>query len=94
MVPPVAVSELAGSVAARAEEILAFERAWWQYAGAKEDAIEERFGVSVSAYYQLLNALLDDESLAALDPMLVKRLKRQRAQRQRDRAASRAAGDR
>ena len=94
MVPPVAVSEIAESVVEQAEQILAFERAWWQYAGAKEDAIRERFGVSTAEYYQLLNALLDDDAAAAIDPMLVKRLKRQRVQRQRDRAASRASSGR
>lgn len=94
MVPPVGVSERAPSVADRAADVLAFERAWWQYAGAKEDAIQERFGISVNAYYQMLNALLDDDQAAALDPMLVKRLKRQRAERQRQRAASRAVSGR
>lgn len=94
MVPPVAVTDMTASVSERAEAILAFERAWWQYAGAKEDAIAEHFGLSSSAYYQLLNALLDDEAAQAFDPLLVKRLKRQRAQRQRERAASRTASSR
>lgn len=94
MVPPVAVTDMTASVSERAEEILAFERAWWQYAGAKEDAILERFGLSSTAYYQLLNALLDDEAAQAFDPLLVKRLKRQRAERQRQRAASRTASSR
>jgi len=94
MVPPVAVPDVAASVSERAEQILAFEREWWQYAGAKEDAIQQRFGVSSAAYYQLLNELLDDESVHAFDPMLVKRLKRQRVERQRQRAASRTASSR
>lgn len=27
-------------------EILAFERHWWKYAGAKEQSLRDRFGVS------------------------------------------------
>jgi len=94
MVPPVAAPDVSTSVSDRAQDMLAFEREWWQYAGAKEDAIRERFGLDPAAYYQLLNALLDDPLAQSFDPMLVKRLKRQRAERQRQRAASRASGSR
>jgi hypothetical protein len=94
MVPPVAAPDVSASVSDRAQDILAFEREWWQYAGAKEDAIREQFGLDPAAYYQLLNALLDDPLAQSFDPMLVKRLKRQRAERQRQRAASRASGSR
>lgn len=30
------------------------ERLYWQYAGAKETAIREKFGVSTARYYQML----------------------------------------
>ena len=30
----------------RDRDILAFERQWWQYAGAKEQAIKDRFDLS------------------------------------------------
>jgi hypothetical protein len=33
----------------REHDILAFERQWWKYAGAKEDAIKELFSMSTSA---------------------------------------------
>ncbi|RJL33125.1 DUF3263 domain-containing protein [Bailinhaonella thermotolerans] len=69
--------------------LLAFERQWWRYAGAKEQAIRESFGISATRYYQLLNILIDRPAALAHDPMLVKRLRRLRATRQRQRAARR-----
>ncbi|ADG80308.1 Fis family transcriptional regulator OS=Tsukamurella paurometabola (strain ATCC 8368 / DSM /CCUG 35730 / CIP 100753 / JCM 10117 / KCTC 9821 / NBRC 16120/ NCIMB 702349 / NCTC 13040) OX=521096 GN=Tpau_3730 PE=4 SV=1 [Tsukamurella paurometabola] len=71
----------------REHDILAFERQWWKYAGAKEDAIKELFGLSATRYYQVLNALVDTPEALAADPMLVKRLRRVRASRQKARAA-------
>ena len=41
----------------REREILAFERQWWKYAGAKEQAIKDLFDMSATRYYQVLNAL-------------------------------------
>lgn len=73
----------------REREILAFERQWWKYAGAKEQAIRELFGMSATRYYQLLNALLDRPEALRFDPMLVKRLRRLRTTRQRARSARR-----
>jgi hypothetical protein len=73
----------------RDREILAFERQWWKYAGAKEQAIRELFDMSTTRYYQVLNALIDTPSALAADPMLVKRLRRLRASRQRQRSARR-----
>ena len=73
----------------REQEILAFERQWWKYAGAKEQAIRELFDMSATRYYQVLNALLDRPEALAFDPMLVKRLRRLRAARQRARSARR-----
>ena len=34
----------------RDKEILAFERQWWKYAGAKEQAIRELFDMSATRY--------------------------------------------
>ena len=73
----------------REQEVLAFERQWWKYAGAKEQAIRELFDMSATRYYQVLNALLDRPEAMAFDPMLVKRLRRLRAARQRARSARR-----
>ena len=73
----------------RDREILTFERQWWKYAGAKEQAIRDLFDMSATRYYQLLNALIDSPEALAEDPMLVKRLRRLRASRQRQRSARR-----
>ncbi|MCH0538637.1 DUF3263 domain-containing protein [Streptomyces sp. MUM 203J] len=62
--------------------VLAMERRSWPGPGAKERAIRERLGVSPVRYYQLLNALLDDESALAHDPVTVNRLRRVRAIRE------------
>ena len=76
-------------LSARDREILAFERQWWKYAGAKEQAVRELFDMSATRYYQVLNALIDSPEALAFDPMLVKRLRRMRASRQRARSARR-----
>ncbi len=73
----------------RERDILAFERQWWKFAGAKEEAIKEQFGLSATRYYQVLNALVDRPEALAADPLLVKRLRRLRASRQKARAARR-----
>jgi Protein of unknown function (DUF3263) len=73
----------------RERAVLAFERQWWRHAGAKEEAIRRQFGVGPTAYYQLLSRLLDDPAAIAYDPMLVKRLQRQRASRRRRRSGRR-----
>ncbi|MGH3795324.1 MAG: DUF3263 domain-containing protein [Pseudonocardiaceae bacterium] len=77
----------------REREILAFERQWWKYAGAKEQAIRELFDMSATRYYQVLNGLIDRQEALAADPMLIKRLRRLRASRQRARAARRLGVD-
>jgi hypothetical protein len=76
-------------LSARDQEILGFERQWWKYAGAKEQAIRELFDMSATRYYQVLNALIDSPEALATDPMLVKRLRRLRSARQRARSARR-----
>ncbi|WNB85278.1 DUF3263 domain-containing protein [Cellulomonas sp. ATA003] len=77
----------------RDQQVLAFERQWWKYAGAKEQAVRELFDMSATRYYQVLNALIDSPAALAHDPMLVKRLRRMRASRQRARSARRLGGD-
>jgi Protein of unknown function (DUF3263) len=79
-----------GQVAALSElemRILAFERSWWRYPGAKEREILEVLGMPVTRYYQLLNALIDRPESAEFDPVLVARLRRQRNARRRMRSA-------
>ena len=69
------------------KRILAFEQSWWQFPGAKEREILEVFGFPATRYYQLLNELIDSPEALKFDPTLVKRLRAQRARRQRIRSA-------
>jgi hypothetical protein len=73
----------------RDRAVLDFERQWWKFAGAKEQAVREKFGMSSTRYYQVLNALIDRPEALAHDPLLVRRLRRLRATRQRARSARR-----
>src|SRR5271154_2869954 len=66
--------------------VLAFERGTWRTAGAKEQAIAEVLGITATRYYQLLNELIDTQEALRFDPTLVKRLRSQRARRQRIRS--------
>jgi hypothetical protein len=61
--------------------LLDFEKQWWRQPGAKEQAIRDRFDLSPTNYYRLLNALLDRPAALAYDPVLVNRLRRVRAGR-------------
>jgi Protein of unknown function (DUF3263) len=81
--------DAAEQLSQRDQEILAFERQWWKYAGAKEQAIRDLFDMSATRYYQVLNALIDRPEALVCDPMLVKRLRRLRFARQRARSARR-----
>jgi len=76
-------------LAADDRAILDFEKSWWSLDGSKESEIRERFGISSTRYYQALNALIDNEAALAYDPLLVKRLRRLRAARQKERTARR-----
>ena len=79
----------ADALSERDTQILAFERQWWKYAGAKETAIKDLFAMSATRYYQVLNALIDRPEALEVDPLLVRRLRRLRSERQRQRSARR-----
>jgi hypothetical protein len=81
--------DAAAGLSERDREVLDFERQWWKYAGAKETAIRESFDMSATRYYQVLNALIDRPEALVEDPLLVRRLRRMRAERQRARSARR-----
>ncbi|SDC82941.1 Protein of unknown function [Sanguibacter gelidistatuariae] len=88
-VPPDAPPE-EPTLSERDGAVLAFEKQWWKYAGAKEQAVRELFDLSATQYYQVLNTLLDSPAALAAEPMLVKRLRRMRASRQRERVQRRS----
>lgn len=82
-------SSPAASLSERDQSILTFEKQWWRYPGAKESAIKEKFDLTPTRYYQILNDILDRPEALEFDPMLVKRLRRLRDSRQRARSAKR-----
>lgn len=73
----------------RERAILDLEREWWKHGGSKERVVRERFDMSATRYYQILNRLIETPEALAHDPMVVKRLRRMRSARQRQRAARR-----
>ena len=60
----------------RDRAILDFERSWWTESGPKEAAIRERFELSATRYYEILNELLESDEAYAYDPLVVRRLRR------------------
>ncbi|MDA8439936.1 MAG: DUF3263 domain-containing protein [Propionibacterium sp.] len=72
--------------------ILEFERTWYRLAGPRDQEIRERFAMSTTRYFQVLNALIDTPEALQHDPLLVKRLRRLRESRQRTRSAARLHG--
>jgi hypothetical protein len=77
----------------RTREILDFERTWRTLPGTKASAIRERFNLSGSRYYRLLNALIDEPGVQAYDPLVVKRLQRMRDRRRRAKFDRRYGGN-
>lgn len=70
------------SAAQRIARVLEFERRSWGSAnGRKETRIRKEFGWSPARYYQVLNALLDDDDAVRYDPVLVGRLREVRTAR-------------
>ena len=75
----------------RDRAILDFERGWWSEPGPKELAIRERFDLSSTRYYEILNELLDIPDALDYDPLVVRRLRRLRERRRRARYEGRSA---
>lgn len=67
----------------REQQILEFEKLEWKYRGAKEAEIRQRFGLSATHYYQLLNAVIGTEEAIRSAPALVGRLRSRRTTRVR-----------
>ena len=80
------------ALADRDAAILDFEDSWFNSTVPKEQAIMEHFALSSARYYQHLNLLIDTPEALAYKPLLVKRLRRMRAQRQAARSAQRLHG--
>ena len=62
----------------RDRRILELEARTFRYVGAKERAIREELGISRTAYYVRLNALLDDPQALRSAPATINRLRDRR----------------
>lgn len=69
----------------RQQAILEFERTFWTYDDPKETVIRARFQCSADEYYVELNELLELPAALDHDPLVVRRLQRQRLRRRRER---------
>lgn len=78
----------------RERAILDFEGSWWTRGGPKQEAIRTTLGLSPTGYYRLLGALAERAEAEAYDPLLVRRLRRQRDLRRRARFEGRRADGR
>lgn len=55
--------------------ILEFERGWWLEAGPKDQSIEQRLGLTSSAYYEHLIRIVGLPEAARSDPFTVARVR-------------------
>ncbi len=76
----------------RDHAILEFEGSWWTLAEPKQAAIRDRFGISMSSYRRILASLIESEDAESADPLLVRRLRRDRDLRRRARFEGRPPG--
>lgn len=69
----------------RERQVLDLERTWRFDAGSKARRIRSQLGLSATSYYRLLGALIDRPEALRRDPLLVRRLRRERVARRRTR---------
>lgn len=73
--------------------MVAFEAKWFLLDEDRHDAIRARFACSVEEYNLELNRVIDHPEALAIDPLVVRRLRRQRDRRRRARLGGSAAAD-
>jgi hypothetical protein len=69
----------------RERAIIEFEGSWWTHDEARDTVIRARFACSTEEYYHELNQLLDHPGALSVDPLVVRRLRRNRERRRRAR---------
>jgi hypothetical protein len=72
-------------ISERHQAMLEFERSYWTFDEPKETLIRARFQCSADEYYAELNELLEQPAAMAHDPLVVRRVQRQRLRRRRQR---------
>ena len=56
--------------------ILDFEREWWRHAGARDEEVARRWGMSAPEYRRRLIAIVVRPEAMAYDPLTVRRIRR------------------
>lgn len=69
----------------RDKALLDFERSWWTFEAPKDVLVAERFGSTLDEYAAELEELTDEPEALAYDPLVIRRLARQRDRRRRSR---------
>ena len=69
--------------------ILDFEREWWRHAGARNQEVSQRWGMSSSEYERRLIAIATRPEAMAYDPLTVRRIRRRLVAPSRTRFGSR-----
>src|ERR1700709_1374104 len=77
----------------RARVMIEFEAGWFLLDEDRHDAIRARFACSVEDYNHELNWVIDHPEALAIDPLVVRRLRRQRERRRRARIDGTASAD-
>ena len=77
----------------RAAAMIEFEATWFQLGEERHDAIRARFACSVEDYNLELNRVIDHPDALAIDPLVVRRLRRHRERRRRARLDASATAD-
>ena len=72
-------------ISERHQAMLEFERNYWTFDEPKQTLIRARFQCSADEYYAELNELLEQPAAMAHDPLVVRRVQRQRLRRRRQR---------
>jgi len=72
---------MAARLTAEDREILAFEQHWWTFPDAKETQTRARFGLTMAHYCNRLDWIIEQPEALVLDPLVVRRLRRQRSGR-------------
>ena len=73
--------------------IVEFEASWFTLDEDRHDAIRARFACSVEEYNRQLNRVIDHPAALLADPLVVRRLRRQRERRRRALIDGAAAGE-
>lgn len=63
--------------------VLVFEGSWWQANAPKDQAVRERFQLTEAEYVVVLDEVISRDEALEVDPLLVRRLRRQRDRRRR-----------